>query len=196
MPRPSRLTEKRRELLPVVAQAFAELGFRRASTAELARRCGVAELILYRLWPDKKAMFLAAIDHVFERSLSAWTLELAGRPADADALSALIAYESRHHGEHGLYRIVFAGLGECDDRQVHAALRRMYLRFHRFVVGQVEAGSGRSGRAALEPDQAAWGLIGLGTVTNIAHELGLLGARARQDLFQAVAQRLTAPPRS
>jgi len=194
VPRPSRLTEKRRELLPVVAQAFAELGFRRASTAELARRCGVAELILYRLWPDKKAMFLAAIDQVFERSLSAWTMELAGRAAAADPLSALIAYESRHHGEHGLYRIVFAGLGECDDPQVRAALRRMYLRFHRFVVGQVEAGGSRSGRAALEPDQAAWGLIGLGTVTNIVHELGLLGARARQELFQSVAGRLANPP--
>ncbi|HZJ71772.1 MAG TPA: TetR/AcrR family transcriptional regulator [Planctomycetota bacterium] len=199
MARPSRLTEKRRELLPVVAQAFAELGFRRASTAELARRCGVAELILYRLWPDKKAMFLAAIDHVFERSLSAWTMELADRPAGDDALSALIAYESRHHGEHGLYRIVFAGLGECDDPQVRAALRRMYLRFHRFVAGQVEAGGSpparsRAAGAALPAELAAWGLIGLGTVTNIVHELGLLGAGARQELFQSVARRLATPP--
>jgi len=160
MPRPSRLTEKRHELLPVVAAAFAELGYRRASTAELARRCGVQELILYRLWPDKKAMFLAAIDHVFERSLSAWTMELAARPTGQDALTALIAYEARHHGEHGLYRIVFAGLGECDDPQL----------------------------------RAAWGLIGLGTVTNIVLELGLLGARARQELFLAVAQRLVAAP--
>ena len=199
MPRPSRLTEKRRELLPVVAAAFAELGYRRASTAELARRCGVQELILYRLWTDKKAMFLAAIDHVFERSLSAWTMELAARPTGQDALTALIAYEARHHGEHGLYRIVFAGLGECDDPQLRAALRRMYLRFQRFVAGQVEVAGSKPGRsrasgAALPADAAAWGLIGLGTVTNIVLELGLLGARARQELFLAVAQRLVAAP--
>lgn len=43
MPRPSRLPEKRRELLPTVARAFAELGYRRATTAELARRCGVPD---------------------------------------------------------------------------------------------------------------------------------------------------------
>ena len=46
MPRPNQTLEKRRELLPVIARAFAELGYRRATTAELARRCGVRENIL------------------------------------------------------------------------------------------------------------------------------------------------------
>jgi len=182
-----------------VATAFAELGYRRASTAELARRCGVAELILYRLWPDKKAMFVASIEHVFERSLSAWGLALASRPAGRDPLASLIEYEARHHGEHGLYRIVFAGLGECDDPQIRSAMRAMYRRFQRFVSGQVEAARLRAGRSArsreaLDADRAAWGLIGLGTVANIAHELGLLGAGARAELFASVARRLTAPP--
>ena len=56
MPRVSRLAEKRRELLPIVARAFADLGYRRTTTAALAGSCGVQENILYRLWPDKKAM--------------------------------------------------------------------------------------------------------------------------------------------
>ncbi|HZL99142.1 MAG TPA: TetR/AcrR family transcriptional regulator, partial [Planctomycetota bacterium] len=174
MPRHSRIAEKRRELLPIVATAFAELGYRRASTAELARRCRVQELILYRLWRDKKAMFLAAIEHVFERSLSAWTVQLARRPAGQDALAALIEYEAGHHGEHGLYRIVFAGLGECDDPDVRAALRGMYSRFHRFVVGQIDgrpAGRGRRDARALDAAEAAWALVGLGTVTSIVREL-------------------------
>jgi AcrR family transcriptional regulator len=201
MPRAARTAERRRELMPVVAQAFAELGYRGASTAELARRCGVQELILYRLWPDKRAMFLAAIEQVFERSLHAWTLRLAKRPAGQPALAALIEYEAAHHGEHGLYRIVFAGLAECDDPQVRDALRGMYRRFHRFVAAHVEAdrrggaARGRAGGAhdALDPDQAAWGLVGLGTVTSIAAGLELLGARARRELFLAVAGRLTGP---
>ena len=49
MPRPSKADERRRELLPLVAEAFSELGYRRATTAELAARCGVQENILYRL---------------------------------------------------------------------------------------------------------------------------------------------------
>ena len=37
MPRPSRQDERRREVLPILAQAFAELGYRKAPTAELAK---------------------------------------------------------------------------------------------------------------------------------------------------------------
>jgi AcrR family transcriptional regulator len=72
MPRPSQISRKRQELLPIVARAFAELGYRRATTAELARRCGVPQNILYRIWPDKKAMFIAAIDYVYELSAATW----------------------------------------------------------------------------------------------------------------------------
>ena len=52
MPRPNQSDQRRRELLPVVTDAFAELGYRRTSTAELAERCNVRVNILYRLWPD------------------------------------------------------------------------------------------------------------------------------------------------
>ena len=72
MPRPNRTAERRRELIPVIARAFTELGYRRSTTAELARRCEVQENILYRLWPDKRAMFIAAIEHMaFDESLRA-----------------------------------------------------------------------------------------------------------------------------
>jgi len=72
MARPSQITEKRREMLPIVARVFAELGYRRTTTAELAQRCGVQENILYRLWPDKKAMFIAAIGYVYDLSVGIW----------------------------------------------------------------------------------------------------------------------------
>ena len=90
MPRPDRSQERRAELLPVVAAAFAELGYRRASTAELAERCGVRVNVLYRLWPDKRAMFVAAIHHVFDGSLATWEalLEESRAPPEAAASPA------------------------------------------------------------------------------------------------------------
>ena len=57
MPRPSRIDEQRKRLLPIVCQVFSELGYYRTTTAELAGQCKVRENILYRLWRDKKAMF-------------------------------------------------------------------------------------------------------------------------------------------
>ena len=41
-----RIEQRRRELAPLLARAFAELGYRRATTAELAVRCGVQEKAL------------------------------------------------------------------------------------------------------------------------------------------------------
>ena len=76
----------------------------------LARRCGVQETILYRLWPDKKAMFIAAIEWVYDLSTRTWEDLLAGGAAKKSAAERLLDYEATHHGEFGLYRIVFAGV--------------------------------------------------------------------------------------
>src|SRR5262245_55832763 len=122
MPRPDRSVERRRELAPVLARAFAELGYRRATTAELAQRCGVQEKALYRLWADKRAMFLAALDQVFAESEALWAQLSSERGQGGSTAERLLAYEAEHHGEHRLYRIVFAGLSEADDPHVREAL--------------------------------------------------------------------------
>src|SRR5262245_7367758 len=116
MGRPNTLEQKREDFLPVLAAAFAELGYRRLTSAELAARCGVGENILYRIWPDKLAMFLAALEWVYLDSERTWERMLEGERGPArgeeSAFLRLLAYEAAHHGEHGLYRIVFAGLSE------------------------------------------------------------------------------------
>ena len=80
MARPSQIDEQRKRLLPLVCQVFSELGYHRTTTAELAQRCGVRENILYRLWRDKKAMFLAAITDIFQTRSEQWAEILAERP--------------------------------------------------------------------------------------------------------------------
>ena len=65
MANPSKIQQRRREFTPLVAMAFIELGYRGTTTAQLARRCGVRENVLYRVWPTKKAMFLDAVEYVF-----------------------------------------------------------------------------------------------------------------------------------
>ncbi len=176
--------EKREKLLPIVAGTFAELGYRRATTAELARRCKVRENILYRLWPDKKAMFIAAIDYVYEQAASTWNTLLAETDDPTGAAVRLLTHEAEHYGESGLHRIIFAGLSEIDEPEIREALRKMYRRFHRFIRGQVTAH--RNGDAASGfPDEtvSAWAIVGLGYVSNIGRELGLLTGRGRKKMF-------------
>lgn len=191
MPRPDQTHEKRRELLPLVTATFAELGYRRASTAVLAQRCGVQVNILYRLWPDKQAMFLAAVEHVFDYSLATWRelLEQAGDPSEG--ARQLLRYEAEHLGEHGFYRILFAGLGETDDPAIIRALGETFGRFVSFIRSQVAAHRGAAGpgsRASAE--RAAWAFLGLGTAANIGRELGLLSPGQRSRLFTEIGELL------
>lgn len=194
MPRKSRIAEQRRELLPIVSATFAELGYRRTTTAEVAERCGVGENILYRLWPDKKAMFLAALDYVYVASEAIWERILAEDDGASSAFERLLTYEARHHGEHRLYRIVFAGLSETDDADVRAALKSLYGRFHAFVRLRIEEHRGRAGRRHPDAAVAAWAIVGLGTVANIGRELGLLSDTARRKLLADVGSFLVGGP--
>lgn len=190
MPRPSQTAQKRDEFLPVLARAFAELGYRRTTTAQLARRCGVRENILYRLWPDKKAMFIAAIDYVYELSARTWESLLGAKRSRRSAVQ-LLGYEAKHLGEFGHSRIIFAGLSETDDPEIRRALARMYRHYQGFVREQVR--SHRALRAAggrTDPALAAWALVGLGTVSSIALELELLSERDRRRLMVDVGRAL------
>jgi AcrR family transcriptional regulator len=193
MPRASRAQERRRELIPTVAGAFAELGYRRATTAELARRCGVQENVLYRLWPDKRAMFVAAIEHVYDLSIEIWERLLSGEEGDGrTAAERLLDYEAEHHGEFGLYRIVYAGLSETDDDQIRAALSRMYDRYRTFIGRRVREHRGGKGQGA-DLDAVAWALIGMGTMTSIGRELDLMPAAQRRRLWEQVGRQLLGP---
>ena len=191
MARPNRSAARRKELIPEVARAFAQLGYRRTTTAELAHRCGVRENILYRLWTDKKAMFIASIEYVYESSAGIWDSLLQGESIGKTAAQRLLEYETRHHGEFGFYRIIFAGLSESDDPAVREALRRTYKRFQEFIRKQIESHRRRgAGRQLPDPALCAWAFLGLGTVANIGREFGMFGPRERIRLLNQVGHLL------
>jgi AcrR family transcriptional regulator len=188
--RPDQKQARRAELLPIVAAVFAELGYRRTTTAALAERCAVQETILYRLWPDKRAMFVASIEHVVQHAEAVWS-RAAARAATTTAAEAVLEHEAVHLGEFGLYRILFAGLSETDDADVAEALRRAYRRFHAFLLARLREHRDAHPNAALPPAElSAWALIGLGTVVNLGRELELLPKGRRADLLRQVGRQL------
>jgi AcrR family transcriptional regulator len=191
VPRPSQIDQHRKRLLPVVCQVFSEWGYQRTTTAELARRCKVRENILYRLWRDKKAMFLAAIDDIFQSRAERWSRIVAERPTTEQASEAMIAYEAKHQGEFGFYRVVFTALVEADDPEIREAITGMYRRFHESVHKLIETSrEGAKSPAGLSADATAWAMIGLATVSNIIRELELLRPRQREEMFAKTAKHL------
>jgi AcrR family transcriptional regulator len=195
MSRTDRSDERRAELLPIIAGTFAELGYRRATTAELAKRCGVQETILYRLWADKKTMFLAAIGHVFDISTAIWT-DITSTSADASPAEQVLSYEAEHLGELGLYRILFAGLNEFDDPEIREALRTTYRRFAQWIEERVVEHRRREPSTEPYPvgaADAAWAAVALGTIINISRDLELLTPADRGRLLDRVGRLLLDP---
>lgn len=179
------------ELLPKLALAFGAGGYRRTTTAELAKVCGLQETQLYRLWPSKKAMFLAVVGYLFELETADWkrTLDAARGGESRDAIAAILDAEGRERGRSGLHRITFAALSESDDPEIADAVRQMYRQFHRFIRDALKARHAeRPGDASAVPDPAlaAWAMIGLGTVTNIGREFDLFTPAAQRKLMKQI----------
>ena len=190
MARPSTAEARRQDLLPIVAKTFAQTGYRRATTAGLAERCEVPENTLFRLWGGKKAMYLAALDHLYERTVDVWARRLAEPDGERTAAERLLDHEGEHYGEHGLYRIIFSGLSEIDDADIRKALRGMYRRFHGFVTDRVAEHRARGGRRDEHSELLAWAVIGMATVAGIGRELRLVSRRQQRDLFTEVGRSL------
>lgn len=188
MPRPSKADERRKELLPLVAHAFSELGYRRATTAALAARCDVQENVLYRLWEDKKAMFVAAIEFLFGKRMEKWNSVLEETSAKESRVTRLIELTGKNLGEQGLYQIIFAALSETDEPDVKQALQRLYRRYHDRVKTEISKHREQPcDREVANNDDTAWALIGLVAFMNIAHDLELMSSRKREQLFSTLA---------
>ena len=191
MPRPSQIEERRKELLPVVARAFAELGYRRATTATLAERCEVKQAILYRLWPDKKAMFLAAIEFLYGRRMSEFRKAVADSPDDVPAMESALDHVAEQLGKDDLYRIIFAGLAENDDPDIQNALKKMYRDYQAYIEEFISRHRADSSPSGVPNDtNSAWAIIGLVTVSNVLKQLNLLPLKRRKEMFRDLAKHL------
>ncbi len=182
MGRPSRIDEQRRELTPVIVKAFTDLGYRRATTAELAKRCEIGENILYRLWKDKKAMFLASLAYVHDLATETWEKKAGAGPELG--VGEVLDYEAQHLGEFGHYRLLFTGLSEADDPEIRAALREVYRRFHSWIEERLTASD------CPNSELRAWALVGLGTIATIGRELRMLDRKERADLVGGIGREI------
>lgn len=56
--------ERRRTVMAAAVDGFAQKGFYGTTTHEIAEWVGISQPYLYRLYPNKEALFAAAVDHV------------------------------------------------------------------------------------------------------------------------------------
>jgi AcrR family transcriptional regulator len=86
--------ERREAVLEAAVEEFGRGGYEGTSTEAIARRVGVSQPYLFRLFPNKRAIFLAGIERCFNRIDAMWrsvTKDLTGE-------EALVAMGSAYSG--------------------------------------------------------------------------------------------------
>ena len=80
--------ERRADVLAAAVEEFARAGFHGASTDAIARRAGISQPYLFRLFGSKKDLYLASVRRCFRRTLEAMQQAAEGLRGE-EALSAM-----------------------------------------------------------------------------------------------------------
>jgi AcrR family transcriptional regulator len=117
---------RREEILEAALYEFAERGLHAASTEEIARRAGISQPYVFRLFGTKKELFTAVVNRCFRE-----TLEMFQRAAEGlrgeEALEAMgNAYTDRLLTDRTRLRAQMQAYVACDDSDIRAVVRQGY----------------------------------------------------------------------
>jgi AcrR family transcriptional regulator len=131
--------ERREAVLEAARVEFAQHGYHGASTDAIARRAGISQPYLFRLFGSKKALFVAVNDLCFQRTLDLFR-EAASGTSGQDALEAIgHAYgELIESDKTMLQGQLQAYSAAVNDEEIRASVARGFGR----LVDYVEAVSG------------------------------------------------------
>jgi AcrR family transcriptional regulator len=88
--------ERRQEVLRAAAAAFAEGGYKGTTTEDVARRAGISQPYIFRLFSSKKELFMAVAQACFERTVASFKR----------AAEGLSGVEALHAMGHAYYELV------------------------------------------------------------------------------------------
>jgi AcrR family transcriptional regulator len=133
---PQRLTAaaRRQAILDAAVIEFAEHGLHGTAVESVARRAGVSQPYVFRLFGTKKALFLATVDRVLDRVVTAF--RDAARDAErsgGDPLTAMgLAYVALLTDRASLL-VHMQAFAACADPEVQAEVRRRFAEVARIV---------------------------------------------------------------
>jgi AcrR family transcriptional regulator len=131
-PRNERLVQQRREeILDAAAQLFAEDGYSDADVQALADRLQVGKGTIYRYFPSKQELFLAAVDRGMERLHSTIEAEVAEVADPLERIVEAIYSFLRYFADHPeLVELFVQERAQFKDRS-----QPTYFAFHEAKVG-------------------------------------------------------------
>jgi AcrR family transcriptional regulator len=126
--------ERRHEVVRAAVAEFAQGGLDGTSTEDIARRAGISQPYLFRLYPNKKALFVAAVESAFERVTD--VMERAAKGLDDEAaLEAMGDAYTVLLEDRDLLLVQLHAYAACSDPDIRAATRRCFRRLWSTISG-------------------------------------------------------------
>jgi AcrR family transcriptional regulator len=165
--------DRREAVLAAAMPVMAARGIHASPTAEIAKNAGISHAYLFRLFPTKTDLFIAATERCFERTLETFRSAAEGTEPGDERLHAMgVAYVELLQDRRLLLSQLQA-YAACDDPQVRTAVRRRFGELVKFV----EQASGA------DPDRVRE-FFAAGMLLNVAAAMDL------QNLDEGWAERL------
>lgn len=157
--RPRRLSTdaRRRQILGVALELFAEGGFKGTTTRRIADAAGITEACIFQHFADKDALYAAVLAHkAAEWPAEPWYVELEALAASGDdeavVCEVFTRIVDRHERDpHCLRLMVYAALENhaLSRRMQGAQGLRLYRFLERFITAGQQAGRFRAGPPAV-----------------------------------------------
>lgn len=173
---PKRPAAERRQLILESAQdVFAASGYANTGTGDVAKAAGVSPAALYRYFPSKRDLYLAALRAAGPRLLGLWADRAREVSDPLEAIRRLgLEYYDHVHGRASYARLWFQALGEADDPEVRetivANFAGMVDVISRLVIAAQEQGLARRD---IDPRVAAWHFMAIGFTVDLVNHLAL-----------------------
>jgi AcrR family transcriptional regulator len=117
---------RREEILDAAIAVFAEQGYHGASTEEIARRAGISQPYVFRLFGTKKDLFIAVETRCFRQTLEIFQRAAEGKRGEA-ALEAIgEAYAELLATDRTFLRGQMQSYAACDDPDICEIVRNGY----------------------------------------------------------------------
>jgi AcrR family transcriptional regulator len=157
--------QRRGAVLDAALVEFAERGLHGASTDSIARRAGISQPYLFRLFRTKKELYVASVEHCLGATLDAFRRASNGLQGE-DALRQMGVAYKQLLDDRTMLRAQLQAYAACDDPDIRKAVRRGFGE----IMAHVESVSGAS------PDLVArW--FATGMMLNVAAAMDLRHAR-------------------
>lgn len=130
--------ERRGSVLVAAIAAFADGGYAGTSTEEIARRAGISQPYLFRLFGTKRELFLAAVAAGFDRVERTFLEASAGLEGDAALMQMGLAY-SELLGDSELLRLQLHAYAASGDETIRVAVAARFAELARFIAERTGA---------------------------------------------------------